>query len=102
MKDKRMLKIEAVKRENVEIEIDEIDAFKILCETLDMDFILDDNIDIYPAKDTNSGEIVVVKDGKVIDDRGELFYYLCKVMSCIVPNCEVRNKNIVEMEKAND
>ena len=96
------MKVEAIKREDVEIEIDEIDAFKLLCKTLHMDFIVDDNTDIYPAKDISSGEIVVVKDGKVIDDRGELFYYLCKVISCIVPNCELRNKNVVEMEAAND
>lgn len=99
MKDKMIMKIEAVKREDVEIEIDEIDAFQLLCKTLHMDFMLDDNTNIYAAKNTNTGETVVVKGDKVIDDRGDLYIALCAVASNIVPNCELRNPKIVSMEK---
>ena len=99
MSDKMMMKIEAIKREDVEIEIDEIDAFKILCKTLHMDFMFNDNTYIYAAKNTSTGEIVVVDGDKVLDDRGELYLSLCAVAANIVPNCELRNPKIVEMEE---
>lgn len=102
MNDKMIMRVEAIKRENVDIEIDEIDAFKVLCKTLHMDFMLDDNKHIYAAEDTNTGEIVVVKDDKVIDDRGKLYIALCAVAECIVPNCELRNQKIVKTEVVND
>lgn len=98
MNDKMIMRIEAIKREDVEIEIDEIDAFKVLCKTLHMDFMLDDNKHIYATEDTNTGEIVVVKDDKVIDDRGDLYIALCAVADNIIPNCELRNPKIVKME----
>lgn len=74
------------------------EAFRILCKTLSMDFILDDDTDYFVTKDA-SGQNIVCKgtNGKVktVDDRWDLFIALCNVAVNIFPNLSFRNADFI-------
>lgn len=76
---------------NADIEPEE--AFRILCKTLSMDFILNDDSD-YFVTESELGERLVYKTvngrDKVIDDRGDLFIALCNVAVNVFPNLDFR------------
>lgn len=74
------------------------EAFRILCKTLSMDFILNDDPDYFVTKDA-SGQNIVCKgtNGKVkiVDDRGDLFIALCNVAVNMFPNLDLRSANYI-------
>ena len=65
-----------------QINIESYEAFKILCKTLHMEFVLDEDIDFFVMKDC-CGEncVYYTKDGhdEIYDDRGDLFVALRNV-----------------------
>lgn len=79
-------------------DIEPEEAFRILCKTLSMDFILNDDPDYFVAKDA-SGQNIVCKgtNGKVkiVDDRGDLFIALCNVAVNMFPNLDFRSANYI-------
>ena len=77
------------------IDIDEIGAFKLLCKTLHMDFVLDEDTDYFVKKDENGENGVYITDGHdiKIDDRGDLFVALRNVAVNIVPNVLFRSSD---------
>lgn len=93
------VKVEAIKKEYVDIEVNTSDAFRILCQTLDMEWMLDDDLDFYAALDKETEECFVMKGGEVYDDRGELYLALCNLAREIFPNCELRNPTVVKREE---
>ena len=98
------MKIDVTKKEKVEIDIDEIEAFKILCKTLHMEWMLNEDYKYYVCED-EYGERSVWKTveygygDREVDDRGNLFLALCSVAENIIPNCELRNPRIVKREE---
>lgn len=79
------------------IDIDEIGALKLLCKTLYMDFVLDENTDYFVKEDENGENGVYVTDGHdiKIDDRGDLFVALRNVVVNIVPNVLFRSADYI-------
>lgn len=80
-----------------QIDIDEIEAFKILCKTLHMDFVLDEDTDYFVREGECGENGVYITDGHdiKIDDRGDLFVALRNVAVNIVPNVGFRNADYI-------
>lgn len=80
-----------------QIDIDEIEAFKILCKTLHMDFVLDEDTDYFIREGECGENGVYVTDGHdiKIDDRGDLFVALRNVVVSIVPNVGFRSADYI-------
>lgn len=84
--------------QTVQSDIEPEEAFRILCKTLSMDFILDDDTDYFVTKDAYGNNIVCKgTNGKVktVDDRGDLFIALCNVAVNIFPNLSFRNADFI-------
>lgn len=94
------IKMPVIKKEEVIIEMDQIKAFRILCQTLDMDWMFDEDNKYYVYEDENEERSVwsynLDGTGNVYDDRGDLFLLLCALSEYIVPNSELRNPIIVK------
>lgn len=84
---------------DTKIDIDEAEAFRILCKTLDMEFVLNDDIEFYVKKDEEYEELKVCykENGheKVYDERGELFVALRNVAVNIFPNRSFRGDEYI-------
>ena len=93
------MKINVTRKEEVEVDIDVSEALRILCKTLDIDFILDDTLDLWVAWDSKLKEYFVMKDNDIYDDRGELYIVLRRLITLIVPNCELYDPIIRNIEK---
>lgn len=59
----------------IQADIDEIESFKILCKTLHMDFVLDEDTDYFVREGEfgENGVYVTYGHDIKIDDRGDLF-----------------------------
>ena len=82
----------------VKVDIDECEAFKLLCKTLDMDFVLDKDIDFFVRKDCCDNNCVYyIKDGhdEVYDERGDLFVALRNVAVNMFPNVSFRSADYI-------
>lgn len=81
----------------IQADIDEIEAFKILCKTLHMDFVLDEDTNYFVREGEFGENGVYVTDGHDIkvDDRGDLFVALRNVAVNIVPNVGFRNADYI-------
>ena len=81
---------------NIDIESDE--AFRILCQTLHMEFVLNEDIDFYVRKD-KYGDNCVYRIYKgcedKYDDRGDLFVALRNVAVNIFPNLSFRSADYI-------
>ena len=82
----------------LQIDIDSFEAFRILCKTLDMDFVLDEDTDFFVRKD-DYGEncVYVIKNGhdEKYDDRGDLFVALRNVAVNMFPNVYFRSAEYI-------
>lgn len=82
---------------NIDIESDE--AFKVLCKTLNMEYILNDEYDFYIEKDSHGNNCVCrrMPNGhpKRYDDRGDLFIALRNVAVNMFPNLPFRNNDYI-------
>lgn len=81
---------------NIDIESDE--AFRILCQTLRMEFVLNEDIDFYVRKD-EYGDNCVYRIYKgcedKYDDRGDLFVALRNVAVNMFPNLSFRSADYI-------
>ena len=80
------------------IDIDEYEAFRILCKTLNMGFVLNEDIDFFVRKDCYGDNCVYyIKDGhdEIYDDRGDLFVALRNVAVNLFPNLEFRGEKYI-------
>ena len=86
----------------LQTDIEPEEAFRILCRTLSMDFILSDDFGYYMTEN-ESGEKMVCRTvnsrDKVVDDRGDLFIALCNVAVNIFPNLDFRNADYIYRDK---
>lgn len=80
-----------------QLDIDEIGALKLLCKTLCMDFVLDEDTDYFVGKDESGENGIYIKDGHdtKFDDRGDLFVALRNVAVNIVPNVLFRSADYI-------
>lgn len=83
-----------------QIDIEPAEAFRILCKTLDMDFVLDEDTVFYIV-DTQDGKWRVDKLNKKemrverMDDRGKLFVALRNVAVNMFPNVGFRGDDYI-------
>ena len=80
------------------IDIDSSEAFRILCKSLNMDFVLEDkNFIVKKDEDEDENYVYIIKDGKeeIYDERGDLFVALRNVAVNMFPNLEFRNENYI-------
>lgn len=88
------IKAESIVKTNIE----ESEAFRILCKTLYMDFVLDEDVDYFIRKNEfDKSEVYVVKNGLEIkiDDRGDLFIALRNVAVNMFPNLSFRSADYI-------
>lgn len=81
---------------NIDIESDE--AFIMLCKTLQMEYVLTEDIDFFVRKDSYGDNCVYyIKDGhdEMYDDRGDLFVALRNVAVNMFPNLSFRNADYI-------
>ena len=84
---------------NLDIDCDE--AFVILCKTLNMEFVLNEDIDFFVRKDSYGDNCVYyIRDGhdEMYDDRGDLFVALRNVAVNIFPNLSFRSADYIYKE----
>ena len=77
-----------------QIDIDSYEAFRILCKTLDMDIVLDEDRDFFVVRDSyGDAAVYYTRDGhdECADDRGDLFIALRNVAANLFPNTYFRN-----------
>lgn len=79
---------------NMNIDIEPDEAFRILCKTLNMEFVLNEDIDFYLAEDKH-GNICVCTQGDIYDDRGCLFVALRNLAVTMFPNLSFRNASYI-------
>ena len=91
--------IDIIEKANNQLDIDSGAAFRILCKTLDMEYILSMGANDFFVRKDHDGEIRVyqTRNGhdKLYDDRGMLFIALCNVAVNIFPNLEFRNTEYI-------
>lgn len=79
------------------VDIDSSEAFRILCKSLDMDFVLEDEDFIVKKDEEDENYVYIVKNGKeeLYDERGDLFVALRNVAVNMFPNLEFRNESYI-------
>lgn len=93
------MKLEVPVNAVIPIDIDSQTAFRVLCSSLSMDFVLS-NEGQYFVRTAKYGEKEVwerQKDGSVVlyDDRGELFVALSNVAVQMFPNLPFRGEDYI-------
>ena len=90
--------VDANVKTTMQIDIDSAEAFRILCKTLDMDFVLNEDIDFFVRKDSYGDNCVYyIRDGhdERFDDRGDLFVALRNVVVNMFPNVGFRGDDYI-------
>ena len=80
------------------IDIDSSEAFRILCKTLHMDFVLDEETDFFVRKnDEEENCVYVIRNGhdELYDERGDLFVALRNVAANMFPNLWFRSADYI-------
>lgn len=80
------------------IDIDSSEAFRILCKTLHMDFVLDEDTDFFVRKnDEEENCVYVTRNGndELYDERGDLFVALRNVAVNMFPNTWFRSADYI-------
>lgn len=83
----------------VYIDLKPEEAFRLLCETLNMDYVLDEDREFYVnRKEFGENEVWECIPGRCdenIDDRGDLFVALRNVAVNMFPNVYFRNADYI-------
>ena len=90
--------VDANVKTTMQIDIEPAEAFRILCKTLNMDFVLDEDTHYYVIEE-RTGNVVykTTKEARVecVDDRGDLFVALRNVAVNIFPNVGFRGDDYI-------
>lgn len=81
-----------------QIDIDESEAFRILCKTLNMEFVFDEDVEIFVKEDEfRENGVYFLENGKEqkLDDRGDLFIALRNVAVNMFPNLSFRSADYI-------
>lgn len=90
--------IDFTTKNTCQIDIDSAEAFRILCKTLDMEFVLDEDTEFFVRKDSYGDNCVYyTRDchDEKYDDRGDLFVALRNVAVKMFPNVSFRNADYI-------
>lgn len=91
--------VEVTAKTKMTIEVTSPEALRILCKTLDMGFIFDDDRRYYPRRVDEETCYVCYKDNngseRVMDERGDLFVALCNVCVNMFPNTDIRGEDFI-------
>ena len=80
------------------IDIDSSEAFRILCKTLHMEFVLDEDTEFFVRKNEyGENSVYVTRDGHdaEYDERGDLFVALRNVAVNMFPNASFRSDDYI-------
>lgn len=79
------------------IDINSYEAFEILCKTLDMEFVLNDDVYFFVKKDDGENRVYYRKNGhdELYDDRGDLFIALRNVAVNLYPTVCFRSDSYI-------
>ena len=83
---------------NCSIDIESGEAFKILCKTLHMDFVLDEDTSFFIKRNSDDENCVYTLKGgheEECDDRGDLFIALRNVAVNMFPNVNFRSADYI-------
>lgn len=90
--------VDITAKQTFKADIEPEEAFRILCKTLHMEFILEEDFDYFVIED-EYGEKAVYKTendrDKCVDDRGDLFIALCNVAVNMFPNLDFRSADYI-------
>jgi hypothetical protein len=92
------MKIDVNVKSICSIDIDSTEAFRMLCKTLDMEFVYNSDIDFFVREDSLGENCVYfIKDGhdELYDERGDLFVALRNVAVNIFPNLDFRGAHYI-------
>lgn len=81
-----------------QIDINEAEAFRILCKTVNMEFVLDEFAEMFVKKDEHGNNAVYfIENGheRKLDDRGDLFIALRNVAVNMFPNLSFRSADYI-------
>lgn len=81
-----------------QIDINEAEAFRILCKTLNMEFILDEITEMFVKKDEyGENTVYFIENGRErkLDSRADLFIALRNVAVNMFPNLSFRNADYI-------
>lgn len=87
------------------IDIDSAEAFRLLCKTLDMEFVYDSDRDFFVRENYLGRNCVYFnRDGHdaIYDERGDLFVALRNVAVNIFPNLEFRSAHYIYNKNEED
>ena len=84
------MRIDVTAKTTLPIYIESDEAFKILCKTLEMDCVLDEDTDFFVGENSYGENCVYDEHGELFDDRGDLFVALRNVAVNIFPNVGFR------------
>lgn len=90
--------VEAKVKSICKIDIEAEEAFYILCKTLDMDFVLDEDKRFFVRKDSDDElRVYIFENGhdELFDDRGKMFVALRNVAINLYPNLLFRNAEYI-------
>lgn len=74
------------------------EAFRLLCKSLMMDFVLDEDIEFFVRKNSDGNNYVYIThngEERKYDDRGDLFVALRNVAVQTFPNLSFRNADYI-------
>ena len=90
--------VDITTKQTFKVDIEPEEAFRILCKTLHMEFILEEDFDYFVTED-EYGEKAVYKTengrDKCVDDRGDLFVALCNVAVNMFPDLDFRGADYI-------
>lgn len=90
--------IDTIIKAKYEIDIDECEAFRILCKTLNMECVLNEDRKFYVKKDEYGDNAVYLNacgEETIYDSRGDLFVALRNVAVNLFPNVLFRNADYI-------
>ena len=87
-------------RMDIPIELMPEQALCILCKTLHMEFVYEEeDTNFYIKENPETGENAVWLDDRIYDDRGDLFIALRNVAVNFIPNLYFRNADYIYSNK---
>lgn len=90
--------VDITARQTFKADIGPEEAFRILCKTLHMEFIMEEDFDYFVIEDGYGGKAVYKTENdrdKCVDDRGDLFIALCNVAVNMFLNLDFRSADFI-------
>ena len=95
------MQIDITPLNEIKVKLDSEELFRLFVQSLDMDFVLDEDCDYHISKD---GYVCDTVDGEeiIVDERGDLFVALWNVAVNIYPNVYFRSADYIYSNKSDE